>query len=178
MSEPPLYAAADQFARHWQGVRMVTLEVLNVLADYLDEAVIPGGRTVADTLHHIGAHEYFAARGVFEGRWDAEPGEPDADWDAHRAEVSASARALRTWLETVHAKTQSGFSTHPERLQQLTPGNPWFGDMPGWLQLHHAYQDELHHRGQLSVLVRALGLELPALYAEEHPEFWAANRGR
>ena len=173
-----MYASADQFARHWRGVRMVTLEVLDVLADHLDRAVIPGGRTVAETLHHIGAHEYFAARGVFEGRWDAQPGEPDADWDAHRTEVSASAPTLRTWLETVHIRTQHGLSTQPERLQQLTPGNPWFDDMPGWLQLHHTYQDELHHRGQLSVLVRTLGLTLPTLYAEERPEFWAANRGR
>ena len=77
----------------------------------------------------------------------------------------------------VHTRTQYGLGTDPERLQQLTPGNPWFKDMPGWLQLHHAYQDELHHRGQLTALVRALGLTLPAIYAEENPVFWASNKG-
>ena len=91
----PVYASAAQFACHWQGVRMVTLEVLDVLGTHLDHPIMPEGRTVAETLHHIGAHEFFAARGVFESRWDALPGEPDTNWDIHRAEVGASAGQLR-----------------------------------------------------------------------------------
>ncbi|WP_424951461.1 DinB family protein [Deinococcus sp.] len=172
-----MYSDVTQFARHWQGVRMVTLEVLDVLSGHLECPVMAGGRTVAETFHHIGAHEFFAARGVFQGRWDAKPGEPDADWDAHRIEVGGHANALQDWLTQVHARTQYGLLNHPEQLQQLTPGNPWFEEMPGWLQLHHAYQDELHHRGQLTVLARSLGLVLPAMYAEENPIYWARNQG-
>ena len=44
------------------------------------------------------------------------------------------------------------------------PGCPVAGEMPGWVAAIYAVDNEIHHRAQGYVYLRALGIEPPAFY--------------
>lgn len=133
---------------------------------------------MGELFHHIGGHQYFVCRGVLLGRWDALTGEPDEDWEAHREVTVQSVQALKAWLESVQRQVREWLERAEETvLSRLRPDPPWFEGMRGWLQLHHAYQDELHHRGQLYAVARVLGKTPPEVFAEAYPSYWQPRKG-
>lgn len=174
------YMRLDRFLDHWQGVRWVTVRTLHAFTDEdLGYRLVPSWRTVGELFHHIAAHQYYVARGVLVERWDPEGDEVDLDWAAHRAAVCNSRITLEHWLIEAQEKLAIWASdTDSSRLEEVRDDNPWHEGMRGWLLLHHAYQDELHHRGQLFAIARVLGRVPPMVYAEEHPEFWHTRKGK
>lgn len=179
----PNYARFDRFLDHWDGVRFVTLELLRCFGDEdLDHRLVPEWRTVGELFHHIGGHQYFVARGLFLRRWKPVAGEPDEDWTAHREATCGSVATLEAWLGGVQHDMRAWAETAgpalSERLEAVMDDNPWHEGMRGWLLLHHPYQDELHHRGQLYAIARLLGKVPPMVYAEEHPVYWEPRKGR
>jgi 8-oxo-dGTP pyrophosphatase MutT (NUDIX family)/uncharacterized damage-inducible protein DinB len=173
------WASVAAFLDHWDGVRMVTLELLRCFSDAdLTYRLVPEWRTVGELLHHIGGHQFFAARGVLLGQWRPRPGDPDQDWQGHAAATTGSVAALYRWLAETQQQMRAWAETAPpERLADLRPDNPWHEGIRGWLLLHHAYQDELHHRGQLYAIARQLGKRPPFAFAEEYPSYWDAHKG-
>lgn len=180
MKPDHVYASVEAFLDHWDGVRLVTLKLLASFRDEdLVEPVITGGRSVGETFHHIGSHQFFVARGVLARRWRPTPGDPDLDWTHHRGEVASSVSRLHAWLADTQARLHEWFAAADESaLAALRPDNPWHNGIRGWLLLHHPYQDELHHRGQLYVVARRLGRVPPFVFAEEHPDYWDCRQGR
>jgi uncharacterized damage-inducible protein DinB len=174
------YVSFRDFIDHWQGVRFVTLELLHIFSEEdLAYRLVPQWRSVGELFHHIGGHQFFVARGVLLGRWTAEPGEPDADWAKHRVAICNSKTMLATWLrETQDHLVRWSQEVDVGRLERVRDDNPWHEGMRGWLLLHHAYQDELHHRGQLYAVARLIGRTPPAVFAEEHPEYWESRKGK
>lgn len=174
------YVSLDRFTDHWRGVRYVTLELLAAFeSDDLTFRLVPEWRTVGELFHHIAGHQYFVARGVLLGRWEPEAGEVDIDWDEHRANVCTSKPRLADWLrDTQELVTEWATQVGESQLHTIRDDNPWHEGMRGWLLLHHAYQDELHHRGQLYAIARTLNRQPPIVYAEEHPAFWLSRKGK
>jgi uncharacterized damage-inducible protein DinB len=174
------YTTLEAFLDHWDGVRMVTLNLLECFSpDDLFYRPVPGWRTVGEQFHHLGSHQYFVARGVLLRRWTPLPGEPDADWDAHQAAVAHSVPALRAWLTDLQVKVRQWAALAAESaLTDFRPDNPWHEGIRGWLLLHHPYQDELHHRGQLYAVARLLGRTPPEVFAEEYPDYWTPRKGK
>ena len=174
------WASAEAFLDHWRGVRMVTLELLARFSDQdLEYRLTTEWRTVGELFHHIGAHQYFVGRGVLVRRWRPLPGEPDADWGTHQAKTVTSVSNLHAWLTETQNKVEEWARTADDgALRDLRPDNPWHEGIRGWLLLHHAYQDELHHRGQLYAIARHLGKERPQVFAEEYPSYWDGRKGR
>ena len=173
------YVPLERFLVHWDGVRFVTLELLGGFSEGdLDYRLVPEWRTVGELFHHIGGQQFFVARGVLLGRWEPEAGEVDLDWAKHRKEVCSSKSMLEEWLRETQGKLNHwAQSVDASRLELIRDDNPWHEGMRGWLLLHHAYQDELHHRGQLYAIARLLGRRPPMVYAEEHSEFWEPRKG-
>jgi uncharacterized damage-inducible protein DinB len=174
------YVSLRRFIDHWHGVRFVTLELLHsFFEDDLGYRLVPEWRSVGELFHHIGGHQYFVARGVLLGRWQPELGEADADWAKHRAGMCNSMPKLEGWLREAQEKLISwSQDVDVGRLEEVRDDNPWHEGARGWLLLHHAYQDELHHRGQLYAAARLLGRTPPVVYAEEHPEYWEPRSRR
>lgn len=158
---------------------MVTLELLDRFGDAdLAFRLVPQWRTVGELFHHIGGHQYFVSRGVLLRRWQPALGEPDTDWAAHKAVTAGSVRSLHDWLSAVQTKVNAWAAAADDScLDELRPDNPWHEGLRGWLLLHHAYQDELHHRGQLYAIARHLGRAPPEVFAEEYPSFWLSRKG-
>ncbi len=174
------YASREQFLDHWDGVRFITLKLLASFKDQdLAYRATSNTRMVGETFFHIGGHQYFVARGVLLRRWRPEPGEPDADWPGLQAATIGSTAALHDWLSRTQADLRRWMaSADAGALADLRPDNPWHEGIRGWLLLHHPYQDELHHRGQLYLMARLLGREPPMVFAEEHPEYWNPRKGK
>lgn len=174
------YASREQFLDHWDGVRLITMRLLGAFEEQdLAYRATPHRRTVGETFFHIGAHQYFVARGVLLRRWRPELGEPDADWRSLETATVGSVISLHDWLTRTQVDLKEWMASADEgALADLRADNPWHEGMRGWLLLHHAYQDELHHRGQLYVLARLLGRDPPMAFAEEDPEYWDLRKGR
>jgi uncharacterized damage-inducible protein DinB len=174
------YVTVEAFLDHWRGVRGVTQALLASFEERdLASRAFAEGRTVGETFHHIGGHQFFVARGVLLRRWRAEPGEPDIDWNKHREETVRSKAAVGEWLSLAQARLEEWVAVaDPGALTDLRPDNPWHEGMRGWLLLHHAYQDELHHRGQLFTAARLLGRRPPLVFAEEDAAYWNPRKGR
>lgn len=174
------YTTVGRFLDHWDGVRMVTLELLKCLEDEdLLFRPIPSWRTVGELFHHIGAHQFYVARGVLKNRWAPEVDEPDEDWDEHRKQVTSSITDLHQWLSNVQDLVKQWFKEAEEStLSEIQENNPWHEGMRGWLLVHHAYQDEVHHRGQLYAIIRQLNKTLPDVFAEENPSDWNSRKGK
>jgi uncharacterized damage-inducible protein DinB len=173
------YSSIRAFLDNWEGVRMVTLELLRCFDDAdLGYRLVPQWRPVGELFHHIAGHQYFVSRGVLLRRWRPVPGEPDADWSAHMTATAHSVERLALWLKLVQGNVKEWAALADDRcLDDLRPDNPWHEGMRGWLLLHHAYQDELHHRGQLYAIARHLGKVPPQAFAEEYPSFWDPRKG-
>jgi uncharacterized damage-inducible protein DinB len=167
------YATLEQFIHHWDGVRLVTLKILNLFKDEeLKYRLVPQWRTVGELFHHIGGHQYFVARGVLQKRWNPKPSEPDMDWVDHIQKMTTATGNLSRWLQDVQNLVREWcVNIDTSLLEGIRDDNPWHRGVKGWLLLHHAYQDELHHRGQLTAIARLLGKEIPSVFAEEHQEF-------
>lgn len=159
---------------------MVTLELLDRFEEAdLEYRLVPAWRTIAELFHHIGGHQYFVSRGILLQRWSPRENEPDADWAAHRTAVCASKAGLAAWLNVTQAAMNDwGANASPELLEGLRRDNPWHEGIRGWLLLHHAYQDELHHRGQLYAIAQLLGRTPPVVFAEENPDYWDERKGK
>ncbi|HYF96140.1 MAG TPA: DinB family protein [Symbiobacteriaceae bacterium] len=170
------YASLSAFLDHWQGVRMITLELLSRFSDTdLGYRLVPQWRTAGEIFYHIGGHQYFVTRGVFLRRWCDLPGEV---WPDEKS-TSASTVALHRWLSETQAKV-AGWAAQADEacLTDLRGDNPWHEGIRGWLLLHHPYEDELHHRGQLYAIARVLGKVPPIAFAEEYPAYWDLRKGR
>jgi len=175
------YTTLERFLDHWDGVRMVTLKLLHCFGEAdLRRALWAGSKTVGEMFHHIGGHQFYAARGLFLGQW--EPAgtleeSPDADWELHKHLTIYQHQTLHRWLEDVQQRLRVwARQADGTRLQDFAPDNPWHEGMRGWLLLQHAYQDELHHRGQLYLFARQLGLIPPDVFAVDHPDYWEQRK--
>lgn len=168
------YATFGQFLEHWDGVRYVTLQLLRMFTESdLSYRAWPEGRAVGELFHHIGGHQYYGARGVLTGRWEPQPGEVDEDWEAHKAETTQSVERLSDWLTFTQAKLRAwAEQARDDALSEVRHDLPWHAGLRGWTQLQHAFQDEIHHRGQLYVMARLLGRSPPEVNAEDHSAFW------
>lgn len=167
------YATLTRFFHHWCGVRMVTLKTLSLFDEgELEFRLVPEWRTVGEIFHHIGGHQYFVARGVLRSQWEPEPSDPDADWTDHIRATTSSIDTLSRWLQGIQDLVGEWCAdADAALLEDIRDDNPWHRGVRGWLLLHHAYQDEIHHRGQLIAIARLLGKSVPSVFAEEHSEY-------
>lgn len=172
------YTTLERFLDHWDGVRLVTVKLLDGFAEEdLTYRLVDDWRSVGEPFHHVGGHQFFACRGALLGRWEAESGEPDESWQAHRAQIVGSKLALRDWLETTQRLLHEwAKGADEEKLTGIRKDNPWHTGMRGWLLLQHAYQDEVHHRGQLYFVAKLLKREVPEVFAADHPDYWDSRR--
>ena len=144
-----------QLLAHWQGHRALTRRVINAFPeDKLFSFSVGGMRTFAVLAMEFVGMAVPGVRGAATGKWttDGLPPAPKtkdellAIWDSTTTEID------RLWSQIP-----------PERFQQ---DDVAYGQWPGkvyWI-LVYAIDNEIHHRGQGYVYLRALGIEPPPFY--------------
>lgn len=149
--------STDALLAHWQGHRNLTRRVIEAFPeDQLFTFSVGGMRSFGEMAMELLSMAAPTARGIATGEWetsfDREP-LPRADllakWDADTAAIAA-------WWKDIDAV----------RLQEEMTA---FGQWPGIAHdlLLYVIDNEVHHRGQGFVYLRALGIEPPPFWERE-----------
>ena len=143
----------DQLLEHWLGHRRLTRRTIAAFPD--DEAFttfsVGGMRPFATLVTEFLGVGVPTLHGILTGEWPWEPMPPPAT----REEALAAWDAQTTEIERLLPQIS------PERFQETeTAFGQW--TMPVWALVFYAIDNEIHHRGQGFVYLRALGVEPPA----------------
>jgi uncharacterized damage-inducible protein DinB len=152
VSEASFISAAESLT-HWQGHRRLTRRVIDAFPDDKPFTFSLGGmRPFGDLAMELLSMAVPAVKGVLSG-----------DWQMASREPLPKHELLRRWDENT------------EQLNKLFPQIPAarfaekvtaFGQWPGIAHdvILYVIDNEIHHRGQGYVYLRALGIQPPAFY--------------
>jgi len=159
-----MFRTIEDFEKRWDGERQSSLKVMRALTDTsLGQTVAPGGRSlgriawhIVQTLAEMGGHAGLKVEGADEKA--PQPAEAAAIADAYAANAEALTRAVKAgWTD----------ADLPGEIDMY--GEKWTrGQALAALVAH-----EVHHRGQMTVLMRQAGLAVPGVYGPAKEE-WAA----
>ena len=148
---------ADMLLENWQGHRRLTRRVIDAFPeDKLFEFSVGGMRPFAELAWEFIRMAVPIAEGVATGNWQEYKGpKPTSKRDL-----------LRIW-DGETGKLNEAFAKIPaHRFREIDKAfGQWEG--PGIATIQYAIDNEIHHRGQGYVYLRALGIE--------PPHFWERN---
>jgi uncharacterized damage-inducible protein DinB len=155
MSAPLVpFITPDALLAHWQGHRRLTRRVIEAFpADKLFTFSVGGMRPFGALAMEMITMGTPMLRGAVTGEWSA-----SASRDSRPKE-----EVLRLWDESTEQINALWAQIPPQRfLETLTA----FGQYTGALHdlILYVIDNEIHHRGQGYVYLRALGIEPPAFY--------------
>lgn len=147
----------DEFLRYFERVRDRTLRVLAcVPPDRIDWRPADGAFSFGDLVRHLGAIERWMFAENAAGRPSRYPG--------HGPELAEGFGGDVAYLDAMHEQAMEIFrSLGPEQLRArcVTPGG---AEIPVWKWLRSMIEHEVHHRGQIYLMLRMIGIETPPLY--------------
>jgi uncharacterized damage-inducible protein DinB len=158
-SAPPSLLTPAQFLAHWQGHRALTRRVIAAFpADQLFTFAVGGMRPFGALANEMLGMAVPSVQGMITDEWAsfADGGATTKDdvltqWDVTTAQLSAL-------FPNIPANR---FSDTLTAFGQYT--------QPGIDLLLYLLDNEVHHRGQGYVYLRALGIEPPAFWERAHP---------
>lgn len=142
----------EQLLAHWQGHRNLTRRVIEAFPDdkSFTEFSVGGMRPFAELVKEFCLMAQPSLEGLTTGNWP---------WNTDPAPATRE-EALTKW----DAVTQEIEALWPKLTsEQLQATHKAFGqwEMPGYGLLLYVIDNEIHHRGQGYVYLRALGVEPP-----------------
>jgi uncharacterized damage-inducible protein DinB len=150
-----MFTKLQDFAVQWTNETQATQKILDALTDEsLDQRVAPDHRTLGQLAWHLVTtmHEMLSRTGL------------DFESPLHDTPVPASASAIAQSYAAASQAMLEAVRTHwtDETLAQKSSmyGEEW----PNGLTLHVLIMHEVHHRGQMTVLMRQAGLRVPGMY--------------
>jgi uncharacterized damage-inducible protein DinB len=148
----------EKLLQHWQGHRRVTRRVIEAFPeDKLFSFSVGSMRPFSEIVKEFLRMTEPIVRGVATGKWISEN-----DF----AGVKSKAELLRLWDETTAAMDKLWPTIPPNRFTEVDKAfGQWEGQ--GIDSLLYAIDNEIHHRGQGYVYLRALGIEPPAFYQRD-----------
>ena len=146
--------SAEALLQHWQGHRRLTRRVIDAFPeDQLFRFSIGSMRPFGEmTLELITIAEPMI-RGIVTGAWD----------ESFPTEARPKQEILRLWDESTEKLNTLWAKIPAERFQETMTA---FGKYPGRVYdlILYAIDNEIHHRAQGYVYLRALGVEPPPFY--------------
>lgn len=151
---PPSFISPDALLAHWQGHRGLTRRVIEAFPeDRLYTFSLGGMRTFGEMASELLAMASPMVQGLATGDWETYTPE----------EIDSKDELLELWDESTE-EINEFWSRLPSDVFGKTVTS--FGRFTGpvhW-QILYVIDNEIHHRGQGYVYLRALGVEPPAFY--------------
>lgn len=151
----------EALLEHWQGHRRLTRRVIEAFPeDKLFHYSIGGMRPFAELVMEFIGMASPGIHGVLTGEWKISE---ELDYHTGKGLPKTKAELLQRWDE-VTEKIDSIWPQVPaQRFQEFDTA---FGQYEGQVYTFIQYfiDNEIHHRGQGYVYLRALGIEPPAFY--------------
>jgi uncharacterized damage-inducible protein DinB len=147
------FISSDALLKHWQGHRRLTRRVIEAFPDdQLFTFSLGGMRTFGSMAMEMLAMGVPMLQGVLSGEWKIERGR-----DLEKAET------LRRWDEATERINELWPQIPAERFAETTTVFGQYTDTLHNLILY-VIDNEIHHRGEGYVYLRALGIEPPMFY--------------
>ncbi len=153
-STAPMFISTDALREHWQGHRRLTRRVIEAFPDdQLFTFSIGGMRTFGGLANELLSMAGPMAHGM-----------ATLEWGGYAPAKAESKRdLLKGWDESTKKIDEMWPKIPPQRFQeQLTSFGQYTG--AGHWQILYIIDNEIHHRGQGYVYLRALGVEPPPFY--------------
>lgn len=154
MSDATAAVTAESLLDHWQGHRRLTRRLIEAYPeDQLFTFSLGGMRTFGELALELVSMGAPMVRGVVSGDWNT-------SWDR---EKKSKDEILRLWDQSTDEIDTLWPQIPPERFHENLVA---FGQYPGRASdlILYVIDNEIHHRGQGYVYLRALGVEPPPFY--------------
>lgn len=157
-----MYTAVSHFINEWNQEAVSTQKVLDALTDEsLQQRVSPEDRTLGEIAWHIVA----STPGMLMEFGVTVKG------SLNEADLPTSAREIAETFRSVSAETSEAISEQWTD-QSLSETKNVFGmDLPRAVMLNMLNKHIIHHRGQMTVLMRQAGLKVPGVYGPSREEW-------
>ena len=147
----------DSFLRYFERIRARTTRVVHLIPpDKLELRDREGAFSLGDLVRHIAATERWMIAENVSGRQSA--------YHGCGPELADGFDAVVDYFERMHQEAMALFhELTPDRLREKcqTPGG---ADITVWMWLRSMVEHEVHHRGQIYLLLGNLGVSTPPLY--------------
>lgn len=143
----------DYFARIRERTRRV---VALIPPDRLEWAPREGAWSFGDLVRHLAAIERWMFAENVSGRPSRYPG--------HGRELAEGYDAVLAYLDRMHAEAMEIFAALTAEALQARCTTPGGASMPAWKWLRAMVEHEIHHRGQLYLMLGMIGVATPPLY--------------
>jgi uncharacterized damage-inducible protein DinB len=152
-----VFISSDAMLEHWQGHRRLTRRLIDAFPeDKLFTFSVGGMRPFGALALEMLAIGVPMLKGIASGEWD----------QAAERDAVPKAEILRRWDEGTEAMNTLWRQIPAERFAETRTA---FGQWPGKVHdlVLYAIDNEIHHRGQGFVYLRALGIEPPPFYERQ-----------
>ena len=156
-SESTPFITPDALLAHWQGHRRLTRRVIDAFPDdQLFTFSIGGMRPFGELAMEIVTMGVPMVRGAVSGEWSSSTGR----------EPRPKQEVLRLWDESTEQLETLWSQIPPQRFLETLTAFGQYTDVLHNLILY-VIDNEIHHRGQGYVYLRALGIAPPPFYERE-----------
>ena len=148
---------ADTLLKNWQGHRRLTRRVIEAFPeDKLFEFSVGGMHPFAEMAWEFIRMAVPIVDGVSTGKWE----------EFKETKPSTKSELLRLWdMQTTELNAKFP-NIPPHRFSEVDKAfGQW--ENPGIATIQYAVDNEIHHRGQGYVYLRALGIEPPPFWVRE-----------
>jgi len=147
----------DAFTRYYESIRGRTRRVLDAVPpDLIERSWREGKWTIGDLVRHLAASE----RWMFAENVARRP----SRYDGCGRDLADGHEAVLAYFERMHEESMAIFTGLGDaRLDEAcrTPGG---AEIRVWKWLRAMIEHEIHHRGQIYLLLSMQGVETPPLY--------------
>ena len=150
-----MYRTIEEFVKNWNHEANSTQKVMNVLTDdSLKQEVAQGHWTLGKLAWHIvtSLHELMSQTGL---KFDAAV--PGSQVPSSAKEI---ANSYRQSSESMIAAIKEQWTDKSLKEMKDMYGEQW----PNGLTLFILNSHQIHHRGQMTILMRQAGLKVPGIY--------------
>jgi uncharacterized damage-inducible protein DinB len=148
---------AESFLSYYENIRARTERVIQCIPpEQLEWRPREGAFSFGDLIRHLAAIERYMFAENAQGKPSCYPG--------HGPELAGGWDEVLSFLRLMHAESRAIFrELTPEDLSRrcTTPGG---AALPVWKWLRAMVEHEVHHRGQIYLMLGMLGIETPPLY--------------
>jgi uncharacterized damage-inducible protein DinB len=152
---------SDAFLKNWQAHRALSRRVLAAFPEKdLFEFTIGGMRTYNHLAGEMIGLASAGMNGIVTGKWETAPA---LDHFNDEVTIATKAELLEAWDDVTEQIDVLWPQIPAERFSETEAA---FGQYPNTIinTLQYLFDNEIHHRGQGYVYLRALGIEPPAFW--------------
>lgn len=148
---------ADDLLKNWQGHRKLTRRTIDAFPeDKLFQFSVGGMRPFSDMAWEFIRMTVPIAEGVSTGNWA----------EYKRSQPTTKSELLQLWDEQTAELNNKFHQIPPHRFNEVDKAfGQW--EAPGLVTIQYAIDNEIHHRGQGYVYLRALGIEPPPFWERD-----------